>query len=83
MTHWDVVEFAGACELSKNNQEDDCARNPGVSLICVDDLISEESNEEGQAGNHCELLDVFCPKRTNILTNDTSKSRHIRVYSVE
>jgi hypothetical protein len=39
-------------KLPKDDQEDDEAGDPRVSLVGVDNLISEKSDQEGGGGNH-------------------------------
>ena len=66
-SHWDVVEFSGLGECSKNDEEDDEAWNPGESLIGVHNLVAEAGDDE------CRDCD----------NQNSSPSRHVVVYSME
>ena len=54
-------------KLADDDEEDDEARDPGVSLVGVDDLVSKESNQESSGGNN----------------DDTSPSWHVAVDGIE
>ena len=54
-------------KLSEDDQEDDKAWNPGISLVCMDDLVSEACNNECAGCNE----------------NDSSPTWHVMVDSVK
>ena len=49
--HRDIGELAGVHEFAEHDQEDDEAGDPTPKLVRVDNLIAEESDEEGCCRN--------------------------------
>jgi hypothetical protein len=66
-THWNIRKLARVSELADNDEKDDEAGDPGVSLVGVNDLVSKEGDQESGGGDD----------------DDSSPSWHIAVDGVE
>ena len=54
-------------KFPKDDQEDDEAGDPGIPLVGMHNLVSEQGNQEGRGSNN----------------DDSSPARHVSVHSME